>query len=76
MTPVKDRLALHGVMRGWVMGQYGEGSLDVHSLGEASARESRGVLSRLAATRIVHVQGWRKRSVHQKILLLHLFCNR
>jgi len=38
--PIQDRLAHHGTVRGLVVGAYGECSLDIHSLVEASARES------------------------------------
>ena len=38
-TPIADALALHGAVRGAVFGQYGEASLDVHSLVCVAARE-------------------------------------
>ena len=39
-TPIQDRLALYGTVRGVAFGQYGEVSLDGHSLVEASAHET------------------------------------
>ena len=38
-TPVADALATHGAVRGAVFGQYGEASIDVHSLVRVAARE-------------------------------------
>ena len=38
-TPIAAALASHGVVRGAVFGQYGEASLDVHSLVDVAARE-------------------------------------
>jgi len=37
-TPISDALATHGVVRGAVFGQYGEASIDVHSLVDIASR--------------------------------------
>ena len=37
-TPVADALAAHGVVRGAVFGQYGEASIDVHTLVDIASR--------------------------------------